>query len=579
MDVGHINLKCSDFIANVFSSFKILHNSDIFTDVTLVSDDNKQIQAHKLILSAGSEYFRGILSDKSHPHPMLCLDGISSDDLTWIIKYLYVGEVSVPQLRLQKFLTIAKKLKCFGLNEEGPGMDKVEHYDNEISHNIENVNMPEPTTVEDTPLLDIKDIVDLCDDRDQETVYVKTEAEITNEPLTNSDNGEHYDNEISHIVDNAKVPEPTPIKDTPLSDENHIVNLCNDKDQELVVAKAEEQITNEMTEEGKIMIKKIKVKCYGLNEKVNMQEPTPIKDISLLHEKENQNVGEQLADVEAEPKITNETDLKIERKIIIKKRKTFPVCRINGKPVSKDQLYDFLEIQYHLEQGIFYQCNHCELRTLKAGHIREHVQKHIKNLELDCDMCGKIFRGTQFLRDHKGKNCQTKKTVTTEQANAIAPVETFINGKINGKPFPNCRINGKPVSRDHLDNLLKENYQRQGVTYQCNKCEYTSVPLETMKEHTQRHIQNLEFDCNVCGKIVHTTNYLRQHKVNQHNPDNINQTFPCNYCDYKTTKKYRLRSHTITQHLNEKAQCPYCGKQISPKGIKVHIQRCTSQKQ
>ena len=118
MAQGHINLKCSDFLANVFSSFNNLHNSDLFTDVTLVSDDNKKIQAHTLILSAGSEYFRDILPDKSHPHPMLCLDGVTSEDLAWIIQYLYVGEVSVPQSSLQKFLKVANKLKCHGLNEE-----------------------------------------------------------------------------------------------------------------------------------------------------------------------------------------------------------------------------------------------------------------------------------------------------------------------------------------------------------------------------------------------------------------------------------------------------------------------------
>ena len=113
-----INLKCSDFLTNVFNSFNQLKSSDIFTDVTLVSDDNKQIQAHKIILSVGSEYFRNILSDKSHPHPMLCLDNVASEDLAWIIHYLYVGEVSVPQSRLNKFLKVANKLKCHGLNED-----------------------------------------------------------------------------------------------------------------------------------------------------------------------------------------------------------------------------------------------------------------------------------------------------------------------------------------------------------------------------------------------------------------------------------------------------------------------------
>ena len=104
MDGGRINLKCSDLLANVFSSFNTLQGSDLFTDVTLVSDDNKKIQAHKLILSAGSEFFRDILSDKSHPHPMLCLEGVSSENLEWILKYLYFGEVSVPHSSLQKFL-------------------------------------------------------------------------------------------------------------------------------------------------------------------------------------------------------------------------------------------------------------------------------------------------------------------------------------------------------------------------------------------------------------------------------------------------------------------------------------------
>ena len=93
MKAGKINLNWSDFLANVSRSFSNLHGDDLFTDVTLVSDDNKQIGAHKLILSAVSEFFRNILADKSHVHPMLCLDGVNSEELNMIIRYLYVGEV------------------------------------------------------------------------------------------------------------------------------------------------------------------------------------------------------------------------------------------------------------------------------------------------------------------------------------------------------------------------------------------------------------------------------------------------------------------------------------------------------
>ena len=116
-------------MANVLNSFKTLHCSELFTDFTLLSDDNKQIHAHKLILSAGSLYFRDILSDESHEQPMLRLQDVSYENLDRIIEYLYVGEVSVPQSSLQKFLRIANKLMCFGLKEEEPQgsvLDEVE---------------------------------------------------------------------------------------------------------------------------------------------------------------------------------------------------------------------------------------------------------------------------------------------------------------------------------------------------------------------------------------------------------------------------------------------------------------------
>ena len=193
MEGGYINLKSSDFLANIFSSFNDLHNSELFTDVTLVSDDNKKIQAHKLVLSAGSEYFRDILSDKSHPHPMLCLEGVSSVDLAYIIKYLYVGEVSVAQSSFQKFLKIGKKFKCFGLSEDGPQMEKSagDNFGNDISYIIENENVPKVSPIEDPTFFNTNCIVNICDDGDK-----GLEKEITNEPLTdlNEDTKETINN-------------------------------------------------------------------------------------------------------------------------------------------------------------------------------------------------------------------------------------------------------------------------------------------------------------------------------------------------------------------------------------------------
>ena len=53
-------LKWDHFHSNASKSFSVLRNADYLHDVTLVSDDHNQIWAHKLVLSACSEYFKDI---------------------------------------------------------------------------------------------------------------------------------------------------------------------------------------------------------------------------------------------------------------------------------------------------------------------------------------------------------------------------------------------------------------------------------------------------------------------------------------------------------------------------------------
>ena len=53
-------LKWNDFHQNMANSYKDLRSDKDFTDVTLVCDDNQQIEAHKFILSACSPFFSSL---------------------------------------------------------------------------------------------------------------------------------------------------------------------------------------------------------------------------------------------------------------------------------------------------------------------------------------------------------------------------------------------------------------------------------------------------------------------------------------------------------------------------------------
>ena len=111
------SLKWNDFHSNVSKSFGLFRNEDYLHDVTLVSDDHHQVSAHKLVLSACSEYFKNIfkLNNKPNAHPLVCLDGISSGDLKDILDYMYIGEVQIFQEDVNRFFSIAQRLKIEGL--------------------------------------------------------------------------------------------------------------------------------------------------------------------------------------------------------------------------------------------------------------------------------------------------------------------------------------------------------------------------------------------------------------------------------------------------------------------------------
>ena len=109
------NLKWDDFQPNIAKSFSSLRNDNRFADVTLMSDDYQIMPAHKVVLSACSEYFSKVLSQNNCSNFMLCLDGISKEDLTNVVDYIYHGQVKIEQANLDRFLQIAQKLKLQGL--------------------------------------------------------------------------------------------------------------------------------------------------------------------------------------------------------------------------------------------------------------------------------------------------------------------------------------------------------------------------------------------------------------------------------------------------------------------------------
>ena len=115
-------LRWNEFEGNISSAFRELRDDKDFFDVTLACED-EQIQAHRVILSACSPFFRNVLRRNPHQHPLLYLKGVTFNDLQSVLNFMYHGEVSVAQEELNSFLAVAEDLRVKGLTQAKPGTE------------------------------------------------------------------------------------------------------------------------------------------------------------------------------------------------------------------------------------------------------------------------------------------------------------------------------------------------------------------------------------------------------------------------------------------------------------------------
>ena len=100
-----------NFPSHLGSTFQDLQSARHFTDVTLVSDDQIQIQAHKIVLSASSRVLKTILVNNPHSHPLIYLKGFQSKELQSLLQFMYLGEANINQDSINEFMEKARDLE------------------------------------------------------------------------------------------------------------------------------------------------------------------------------------------------------------------------------------------------------------------------------------------------------------------------------------------------------------------------------------------------------------------------------------------------------------------------------------
>ena len=89
---------------------ELMMNED-YSDVTLVTEDKKHIKANVSVLSACSPVFKEIFKRDKYSSKIMYLRGIQFSEIESILQFIYLGEATFYEERMDEFLAVAKSLE------------------------------------------------------------------------------------------------------------------------------------------------------------------------------------------------------------------------------------------------------------------------------------------------------------------------------------------------------------------------------------------------------------------------------------------------------------------------------------
>ena len=133
----------SDQLKNMMK--ELMMNED-FSDVTLVTEDKKQIKANINILSICSPVFQDILKKEKNCNQIIYLRGVQFSEMESIMQFIYLGEATFYKQRMNEFLSVANSLEIKGLcNAESETSDEAQDEPTDYSESSP-ADMNEQTT-------------------------------------------------------------------------------------------------------------------------------------------------------------------------------------------------------------------------------------------------------------------------------------------------------------------------------------------------------------------------------------------------------------------------------------------------
>ena len=472
-------LQWSGYEKTVSKSFGFLRSDSDLCDVTLISEDFLSIMAHKVVLSASSKFFKNLLKKTAgNPNPFLFLGGVNSRNLNYCLDYMYNGQVEIPHDHLDEVLSQAQKLQIEGIA-----------FDTNTQVNV--IKPPGPML-----LSDIKNEVV------EEASDTNGQSQVHNDMEEMRDSAE-YDSKTSISEENSnsgwgniwrRIKMPEVVQEKSKINLNEAPETANIDP--IVVRESSNNKSNVVLKKSNIDL------SHAVTETSNSEHPLNMeKEDNLIR-----NIDEETEIIDREQYCKKDVNTTVIETVGVENENRSSVVDI----VDKEDDSHIDDLLKNLEDDDIYQL---EITS------EEQIDRSVNDTELLKNLEDEEYDQLVFM------DSQDKKESDTSSSEYVGLVEKlFMN---TDKLLETDKIihKGSTVKQSKdLSSTIQELTDMKDGVYICKLCDYFSTYKQSLKIHIEfRHLEGLEYECNICSQVLATDHALTKHKIKMHNNGDGNE--------------------------------------------------------
>ena len=452
-----------------------------FTDVTLVSEDNKHFSAHKMVLCASSPVFSDVLQNHPRQETFIYFQEVENKVLQALLDYMYQGSVDISRHILDDFMSFAEQMKVKDLSKN-EGINCNIEYDiedlsmgnsaNDIKHHEIDLRWENGDSNEATQCNEPKDSMNYYE--------IKKDTEFVVEgPLKDNSANKIKDGETELDRQNQQDEQTESVNGhiDPVEKVKGCIKLyqCDD---------CHREFKDKYGLKGHIkrIHEGVRYKCMDCNY-------LAITRSKLQNHVRNVHEGVTFPCDECGFKYSDSTTLKmhVRRTHKEEEKTTCDQCDHISKTKKAHKLHTRAK-----HETVKFNCEQCEYVTGWAGYLKTHIKsKHEGNMQTyNCEVCGRIFNSKDYLTKHMEAE-HSGIRYSCDKCSYKAKLKIYL--------------------KQHTQN------KHEGIQHYCSQCEYKTGRLDNLITHQKVKHEGQRIPCDECDYHATRPDYLKIHKNTKHN--------------------------------------------------------------